>query len=123
MHAVVAPDEANIIRDRLIQRFEFIYELAWKYMFYWLHDQGEQVLEMQKPDIQTAFRCEFIAAPGRWEEIKKKRDETRPGARSWIRATLSERRIALDRESQGTQRLLRRRATEPTNSRPANTMA
>ena len=76
LHEVVALDESDIIRDSLIQRFEFTYELAWKCMFYWLRDQGEQVPEMQKPILAAAFRCELIDDPKLWEEIKKQRDET-----------------------------------------------
>ena len=52
LHEVVALDETDIIRDSMIQRFEFTYELAWKCMFYWLRDQGENGLEMQRPMLQ-----------------------------------------------------------------------
>lgn len=76
LHEVVALDETDIIRDSLIQRFEFTYELAWKCMFYWLRAGGEQVLEMQRPILQAAFRCELIVDPQVWEEIKKQRDLT-----------------------------------------------
>lgn len=76
LHEVIALDETDIIRDSLIQRFEFTYELAWKSMFYWMKDQGEQVPEMQKPIIQAAFRCELIRDPQLWEDIKDQRDET-----------------------------------------------
>lgn len=76
LHEVVALDENAIIRDSLIQRFEFTYELAWKSMLYWTKEQGEQVPEMQKPIIRAAFRCELINAPELWEDIKKQRDET-----------------------------------------------
>lgn len=76
LHEVIGLDETDIIRDSLIQRFEFTYELAWKSMFFWMRDQGEQVPEMQKPIIQAAFRCELINAPELWEDIKKQRDET-----------------------------------------------
>lgn len=76
LHEVVALDESDIIRDSLIQRFEFTYELAWKCMFYWLRAEGEQVPEMQKPIIAAAFRCELIGNPQAWEEIKKQRDQT-----------------------------------------------
>lgn len=76
LHEVVALDESDIIRDSLIQRFEFTYELAWKCMFYWLRAEGEQVLEMQKPIIAAAFRCELIGNPQVWEEIKKQPDQT-----------------------------------------------
>lgn len=76
LHEVVALDETDIIRDSMIQRFEFTYELAWKCMFYWLRDQGEQVREMQRPILQAAFRCELIVDPKVWEDIKEQRDET-----------------------------------------------
>ena len=76
LHEVIALDENAIIRDSLIQRFEFTYELAWKSMFYWMRDQGEKVPEMQKPIIAAAFRCELIADPELWEKIKEQRDET-----------------------------------------------
>lgn len=76
LHEVVALDETDIIRDSLIQRFEFTYELAWKCMFYWMRDQGEMVPEMQKPIIAAAFRCELISDPKVWEDIKDQRDET-----------------------------------------------
>lgn len=76
LHEVIALDENAIIRDSLIQRFEFTYELAWKSMFYWLRDQGEQVPEMQKPILAAAFRGELISDPELWEKIKEQRDET-----------------------------------------------
>lgn len=76
LHEVVVLDENDIIRDSLIQRFEFSYELAWKSMFYWMKDEGEQVPEMVKPIIQAAFRCELIGDPKLWEDIKDCREET-----------------------------------------------
>ncbi|MBC7620229.1 MAG: nucleotidyltransferase substrate binding protein [Candidatus Saccharibacteria bacterium] len=76
LHEVVMLDETDIIRDSMIQRFEFTYELAWKCMFYWLRGQGETVLEMQRPILQAAFRCELIVDPKVWEDIKEQRDET-----------------------------------------------
>jgi nucleotidyltransferase substrate binding protein (TIGR01987 family) len=76
LQEVVALSETDIIRDSLIQRFEFTYELAWKSMFYWMRNQGEKVPEMQKPIIQAAFRCELILSAEIWEEMKDQRDET-----------------------------------------------
>ena len=34
LHEAVEADESPMIRDALIQRFEFTYELAWKSMFW-----------------------------------------------------------------------------------------
>lgn len=76
LHEVAVLDESDIVRDSLIQRFEFTYELAWKSMFYWMKDQGEQVPEMQKAIIRNAFRCQLIADPKLWEDIKDCRDGT-----------------------------------------------
>lgn len=76
LHEVADLDETDVIRDSLIQRFEFTYELSWKCMYYWMKDQGESVLEMQKPILQNAFRCQIISDPRLWEGIKDCRDET-----------------------------------------------
>ncbi|MBP8215992.1 MAG: HI0074 family nucleotidyltransferase substrate-binding subunit [Propionivibrio sp.] len=76
LHEVLELEETSIIRDSLIQRFEFTYELAWKSMFLWMKDEGEKVREMVRPVIQAAFRCELIDDPDMWEEIKDCRDET-----------------------------------------------
>ncbi len=76
LREVAGLDENDIIRDSLIQRFEFSFELAWKAMFYWLRDEGEKVPEMVRPVIQAAFRCEIISDPELWEQIKDCRNET-----------------------------------------------
>ncbi len=76
LHEAIEVDETPMIRDALIQRFEFTYELAWKSMFYWLRDQGEKVPEMVNPVLQAAFRCELISNPKIWEGIKDSRNET-----------------------------------------------
>lgn len=69
-------DETAMVRDALIQRFEFTYELAWKSMFYWLRDQGETVPEMVNPVLQAAFRCELITDADVWSQIKDSRNQT-----------------------------------------------
>lgn len=76
LHEALAENETEIVRDALIQRFEFTYELGWKCMFYWLRLQKEQVPEMVRPVIQAAFRTEIIADADLWEKIKDCRDET-----------------------------------------------
>lgn len=76
LHEAIEADETPLVRDAMIQCFEFTYELAWKSMFYWLCDQGEKVLEMVSPVLQAAFRCELISDPQVWEETKDSRNET-----------------------------------------------
>lgn len=69
-------NETSIVRDAIIQRFEFTFELGWKCMFYWLRDNGDKVSEMVRPVIQAAFRTGLIADADVWEKIKDYRDET-----------------------------------------------
>ena len=77
LNEVLVIAETDIVRDSLIQRFEFSYELAWKAMFYWMTWSGESVPEMVRPVIQAAFRCELIGDPNGWERLKDCRDEAR----------------------------------------------
>lgn len=76
LHEVLAVDESEIVRDALIQRFEFTYELAWKAMFYWLRDAGEKVPEIVRAVLQAGFKAELISDAQAWERIKEFRDET-----------------------------------------------
>lgn len=76
LHEALAQNETDLIRDALIQRFEFTYELGWKCMFYWLRAQKEKVPEVVKLVIQAAFRAELIVDAELWEKIKDYRDET-----------------------------------------------
>lgn len=76
LHEVVALNENDVIRDSLIQRFEFTYELAWKSMFYWLRAQGESVPEMQRAILQAAFRAGLIVDAELWQDLKDQRDAT-----------------------------------------------
>ena len=76
LHEALAENETGLVRDALIQRFEFTYELGWKCMFYWLRAQKEQVPEVVRQVIRTAFRAELISDADLWEKIKDCRDET-----------------------------------------------
>lgn len=76
LHEALTPTETGLVRDALIQRFEFTYELGWKSMFYWLREQKEKVPEMVRPVVQAAFRAELIEDADLWERIKDCRDET-----------------------------------------------
>lgn len=76
LHEALTPTETGLVRDALIQRFEFTYELGWKCMIYWLREQKEKVPEVVRPVIQAAFRAELIEDADLWERIKDCRDET-----------------------------------------------
>jgi nucleotidyltransferase substrate binding protein (TIGR01987 family) len=76
LHEALDENETDMVRDALIQRFEFTYELGWKSMFYWLRAQKENVKEVVRQVIQAAFRAGLISDADLWEKIKDYRDET-----------------------------------------------
>jgi nucleotidyltransferase substrate binding protein (TIGR01987 family) len=76
LHAALAENETELVRDALIQRFEFTFEFGWKCMFYWLRSEKEQVPEMARPVIQAAFKAQLVTDAETWEQIKDHRDET-----------------------------------------------
>lgn len=76
LHEALAQNETELVRDALIQRFEFTYELGWKCMFYWLRAQKEKVPEVVRQVLQAAFRAELIADAELWEKVKDYRDQT-----------------------------------------------
>ncbi len=69
-------DETDIVRDALIQRFEFTFELAWKSMYDALRLHGENPPKMVRPVLQAALTARLIADAQAWERIKDYRDET-----------------------------------------------
>lgn len=76
LHEALAVDETDIVRDALIQRFEFTFELAWKALYDLLRLQGENPAKMVRPVLQAALVARLIADVQAWERIKHYRDET-----------------------------------------------
>lgn len=76
LHEALALDETDIVRDALIQRFEFTFELAWKALYDLLRMQGENPPKMVRPVLQAALVARYIADAQAWERIKDYRDET-----------------------------------------------
>lgn len=76
LHEALAESETRIVRDALIQRFEFTYELGWKCMFHWLRAQGERVPETVREVLKAGFRTELIGDAELWGKIQQYRNET-----------------------------------------------
>lgn len=76
LHVALAENESEFVRDSIIQRFEFTYELGWKCMFRWLGEQGLRVPEIPREIIKAAHTAGLISDAGLWEQIKDYRDET-----------------------------------------------
>ena len=69
-------NEDDVVRDALIQRFEFTFEIAWRCMFRVLRDWGETTQEVVGKVIEDAFKANLIDNPGVWIEIRDCRNLT-----------------------------------------------
>ncbi len=74
LHEIVALPENEIVRDALIQRFEFTFEAAWRAAYRWLRARGSDVAEEAFAVLPRAFANRLIADEGAWNELRKKRN-------------------------------------------------
>lgn len=68
--------EDEIVRDSLIQRFEFTYEMAWKTLFRFLADRGETMAAKAWDVFPVAFQSRLIDDAEVWDEMRKLRNDT-----------------------------------------------
>jgi nucleotidyltransferase substrate binding protein (TIGR01987 family) len=76
LQEVLAVPESEIVRDALIQRFEFTFEAAWRAAFRWLRARGADVPEEAFAVLPRAFANRLITNEGDWNELRKKRNLT-----------------------------------------------
>ncbi len=77
LHEVLAePTETAIVRDALIQRFEFTFEAAWKAAYRWLRARGNDVDEEAAAVIPEAFARRLIADEKGWGDMRRFRNKT-----------------------------------------------
>ena len=76
LHEVLAENETGIVRDALIQRFEFTFETGWKAMFRWLRARGAAVDDEAFSVLPRAFANRLITDEAGWTELRKKRNLT-----------------------------------------------
>lgn len=69
------PTQSQIEVDRTIQRFEFTFELAWKFLKFMLNNQGIQV-HTPRMIIKEAFRAGFINDGDGWIDMLEDRNKT-----------------------------------------------
>lgn len=72
LHEVLAENETEIVRDALIQRFEFTFETGWKAMYRWLLARGAAVNEEAFAVLPRAFANQLITDDAGWTELRKK---------------------------------------------------
>ena len=70
-------DEANdLLRDGVIQRFEFTFELAWKTLKAVFEDEGLTGLNSPKTVLREAFAAELITDDELWLAMLSDRNST-----------------------------------------------
>ena len=69
-------DESDIVRDALIKRFEFTFEMAWRTLFRFLVGKGERVAQQTWAVLPLAFQSLLIEDAELWDQIRKYRNLT-----------------------------------------------
>jgi len=72
--ALIAP-ETDLVRDAVIQRFEFTYELAWKVMKLWLESKNIDVRN-PKDSLREALTQGLIDDGNGWSDLHEQRNLT-----------------------------------------------
>lgn len=75
---VIADDEFldDIIKEGLIQRFEYTHELAWKVMKDFLEEVGDVKMYGSKDATREAFAAELIMDGDKWMDMILSRNKT-----------------------------------------------
>lgn len=73
---VLEIDESDVVRDSIIQRFEFTFEMAWKTMFRYLADKGERVAAKAWDVLPVAFEALLIEDAETWDKMREYRNDT-----------------------------------------------
>lgn len=76
LHEVLPMPETTIVRDALIQRFEFTFEAAWRAAYRWLRARGADVAQEAFAVLPRAFANKLITHEGDWNELRRKRNLT-----------------------------------------------
>jgi nucleotidyltransferase substrate binding protein (TIGR01987 family) len=73
---VLERTEDDVVRDAIIQRFEFTFEMAWKAMYRLLRSRGLDVNESAFEVIPLAFTHALITDAAGWGDLRKYRNLT-----------------------------------------------
>ncbi|WKV11941.1 nucleotidyltransferase substrate binding protein [Marivirga harenae] len=69
-------DPINIIKEGIVQRFEFTHELAWKVLKDYLLYEGIQNVTGSRSATREAFRIGLISDGQKWMEMIESRNNT-----------------------------------------------
>lgn len=76
LHEVLAMSETTIVRDALIQRFEFTFEAGWRAAYRWLRARGADVAEEAFAVLPRAHTNRLLTDEAAWAEMRRRRDQT-----------------------------------------------
>lgn len=76
LHEALMQPEDSFIRDSIVQRFEFTFEMAWKTLYRFLRDKGEGVAAKAWDVLPVAFESRLIADAEVWERLREYRNDT-----------------------------------------------
>lgn len=76
LHEVLPLAENTIVRDALIQRFEFTFEAAWRAAYRWLQARGADVPQEAFAVLPRAFANRLVTDEAAWNEMRRKRNLT-----------------------------------------------
>jgi nucleotidyltransferase substrate binding protein (TIGR01987 family) len=76
LQEILVMPEDTVVRDALIQRFEFTFEAAWRAAYRWLRARGADVSEEAFAVLPRAFANRLITDEAAWSELRKKRNQT-----------------------------------------------
>ena len=76
LEEVLVFDETDVVRDSIIKRFEFTFEMAWKACFRWLRARDVDINEEAFAVLPRAFQNRLVNDEGLWREIRKARNLT-----------------------------------------------
>jgi nucleotidyltransferase substrate binding protein (TIGR01987 family) len=76
LREALALDESSIVRDALIQRFEFCFEMAWRSMYRVLLDQDVDVAEQVMAVLREAHKAKLHDDPDGWKATRDNRNLT-----------------------------------------------
>lgn len=76
LEAVMLLDESEVVRDSIIQRFEFTFEMAWKLLFRYLAMKGETMAAKAWDVLPVAFESKLIEDADVWTRLREYRNDT-----------------------------------------------
>jgi nucleotidyltransferase substrate binding protein (TIGR01987 family) len=76
LHEALAENETPFVRDSIIQRFEMTFEMAWKSLYRYLSDKGEEVAAKAWDVLPVAFASRLIADAELWDQMRSYRNDT-----------------------------------------------